>query len=248
MYKKFRSLGVIAWFAAVLCVAGVAPVALAAADGAHTSRNSLSWAGSYRGTILCAACKGVTETVVTLQQDGRYQRQWRVEGEFPSITSKNGRFRWSEDGGSITLSDGDQFLVGEKRLILLGAQAPDNLLTQLPAPTFAGTRWELTEFDGKPVAASEHPAHLVFDAENSTVSGTGGCNRLHGGYTLTAPDALKFSPIAASMMACAYGGELEFYFLQALGKVTQFRINGEQLVLMDAEAKPLMVLTAAYLY
>lgn len=219
-----------------------------AADAAHNSRNSLDWAGAYRGTILCAACTQPTETLLRLYQDGRYLRQWRAGGEIPRIASKQGRFLWSEDGGSVTLSDGEQFLVGENRLILLGAEANKNMLTRVPAPEFAGTRWELTEFDGTPVTPSAHPAHLVFDAENSTVSGTGGCNRLHGGYSLSEPGELRFSPIAATMMACAYGGELEFYFLQALGKVVQFRMTGEQLTLLDAEAKPLMVLTAAYLY
>lgn len=242
MLQKFQAMLV-----AILLAVTATSVARAA-DAAHNSRNSLDWAGAYRGTILCAACTQPTETLVRLHQDGRYLRQWRVEGEIPRIASKKGRFRWSEDGGSVTLSDGEQFLVGENRLILLGAEANKNMLTREPAPEFAGTRWELTTFDGKPVTPSDHPAHLVFDAENSTVSGTGGCNRLHGGYSLAEPGELKFSPIAASMMACAYGGELEFYFLQALGKVAQFRITGEQLTLLDAEARPLMVLKAAYLY
>ena len=59
--------------------------------------------------------------------------------------------------------------------------------------------------------------------------GWGGCNRLTGGYTLQG-DRLSFGHIATTLMACP---DMERQFLQALGRVTGWKITGQKLTLLD---------------
>ena len=43
-----------------------------AADPAHSSRNSLDWAGTYEGVLPCADCPGI-RTRLTLNRDESYE-------------------------------------------------------------------------------------------------------------------------------------------------------------------------------
>lgn len=86
---------------------------------AHNSRNSLDWAGTYRGVLPCADCQGI-ETVVVLRMDGRYAACSRYLGRGNGeVTARKGRFAWNEAGSAITLEDGSKYQVGEGRLFRL---------------------------------------------------------------------------------------------------------------------------------
>src|SRR5690606_28208858 len=74
-----------------------------AADAAHNSRNSLDWAGTYRGVLPCADCEGI-ETLITLTEDGGFREHTRYLGkaEGQTDTSREGSFSWSDDGSTVT--------------------------------------------------------------------------------------------------------------------------------------------------
>ncbi|MCX9156292.1 YbaY family lipoprotein [Niveibacterium sp. 24ML] len=124
------------------------------------------------------------------------------------------------------------------------AAAPD---PAAPA-TLKDTYWKLELLGDTPVqvADKQREAHLVMHGEPSRVAGSGGCNRLMGGYVVKG-NTLRFDKLASTMMACAGGMEQELRFMAALNKVTAWRIEGQQLSLLDADGKPLARLRAVAL-
>lgn len=97
--------------------------------------------------------------------------------------------------------------------------------------------WQLVELDGEPVppAGAVRAPHLVFDAEETRVSGSGGCNRLAGSFELSG-DELRFGPLAVTRMACADDVmRREDVFLRALGSVTRHDLDGATLALYAGE-------------
>lgn len=101
-----------------------------------------------------------------------------------------------------------------------------------PAP-LAGTHWRLTELPGEEGFAvdPELRAHLVLDGEEGRVSGSSGCNRIVGTFTLDG-DTLSIGPLAGTRMACPPPAmELERRVHAALAAVTGYSIDGERLTL-----------------
>ena len=78
------------------------------------------------------------------------------------------------------------------------------------------------------------------------MSGSGGCNRLSGGYTL-AGDRLTFGRTAGTMMACVDSMEMERAFLDTLSVVARWRIDGQRLELIDSRGDVLARFEAAKL-
>jgi heat shock protein HslJ len=97
------------------------------------------------------------------------------------------------------------------------------------------TYWKLVRLGDAPVEVVEQQQepNLVLAGDQPRVSGSGGCNRLTGGFTLDG-SKLKFTGMASTMMACLEAGEQETRFLQMLGKVQGYRIEGNHLELLDA--------------
>ena len=111
------------------------------------------------------------------------------------------------------------------------------VLLTFAAPAFAhqeklaGGEWVLAGETGR------HAPSLRFDA--GRVAGTGGCNRFGGSYKLEG-DALSFSPLAATRMACPEAimkAEQDFFSL--LGAVRGIGFEGDRLELKDATGKVL---------
>ncbi|TXS93969.1 META domain-containing protein [Parahaliea maris] len=94
-----------------------------------------------------------------------------------------------------------------------------------------GVRWQLVRLDGEPATAGAggKPVDLALEAEGQTVSGFSGCNRYHGTYRRDGASehgaALRFGPLAGTLMACPEGTGLERRFLDALGAVDNFRLT-----------------------
>ncbi len=113
-----------------------------------------------------------------------------------------------------------------------------------------GTPWRLVQLQGQPlgaVAVGSDPRaepRLQFDAARQQVSGSGGCNRLSGGYRRSGGNALRIGPLASTRMACsdAERSALETRFVAALEATAAFDLKGAQLTLLDARALPLAVL------
>lgn len=108
-----------------------------------------------------------------------------------------------------------------------------------------GKEWRLVELDTGPVAAAEGPraSSLRLDAENAQASGSGGCNRFSGGYTLTG-DALTFQPLAATKMACPEMATESAYFA-ALAQTRAWRIHRGRLELLDGDGAVVAIFAAA---
>jgi heat shock protein HslJ len=107
-------------------------------------------------------------------------------------------------------------------------------MAQSAAP-LENTDWTLTKIGDVAVTppSSAQTAHIVLNKANHRVSGSGGCNRITGGYQLSG-DRLRFTRIAATLMACVDGMETEKAFLHALEQVRTWKIAGQQLELDDA--------------
>lgn len=106
-----------------------------------------------------------------------------------------------------------------------------------PAP-LVGTYWRLIEVAGAVRMSEADPelrAHILLHQEDSRLSGSGGCNRLMGGYELT-DDGLEFGPTATTKMACAPEAmTVEQPLLDALDATTGYVIDGEFLTLIGDE-------------
>jgi len=97
------------------------------------------------------------------------------------------------------------------------------------------TYWKLTRLgnDAVIVGVKQREPHVILNPETRRVGGSGGCNRLVGGYTLDG-DKLTFSQMAGTMMACPDGMDTEKSFLAALREGKQWKIVGQDLELFDA--------------
>ena len=94
----------------------------------------------------------------------------------------------------------------------------------------AGGEWVL---DG----SGSKPPVLRFEA--GRVSGSGGCNRFGGSYE-SSGDALTFSPLAATRMACAPDVmQAEQNFFAMLDRVRAMKLEGDALELRDASGATL---------
>jgi heat shock protein HslJ len=246
--------------AAVLAAGGcMAPVTTTDAvhpDPAHNARNSLDWAGAYRGTLPCADCPGI-ETVVVLTSNGDYRAHSKYLGDSGKVFSEQGRFEWNEAGNTITFA-GDKpakYFVGENRLIRLaldgsrntGVLAEHYILTKL-ADGVTEKYWKLVELNGRPVPALEREPYLILKAKDDRVSGFGGCNAFTGSYQLDeAASRIRFGQIASTMKACPSGMAVEKAFHDVLRIVDNYSLAGDHLSLNRARMAPLARFEAVYL-
>ena len=118
----------------------------------------------------------------------------------------------------------------------------------VPDSPLRNTYWKLTQLNGAPVTLTERQRepHLIFLATEPRLAGSGGCNRIMGGFEVEG-DRLQLENLAGTMMACLDGMEQETQFLQALGRVARFRIAGDRLELIDAGGTVLAQLQAGAL-
>lgn len=119
--------------------------------------------------------------------------------------------------------------------------APPPTITMVQAAaTLEDTSWELVKLGDAPVVleAGQRAPYIVLTASDRRVSGFAGCNRLMGGYTSEGAK-LSFTQLAGTMMACAQGMELEQALHAALAKVAGWRLEGNDLTLLDASGKAL---------
>jgi len=97
------------------------------------------------------------------------------------------------------------------------------LLTLNSAPLLAGSAINATFAEGK-------------------ITGYSGCNSYGGSYTVKG-DSLELGEIAMTLMACPEEGimEQEQAYMEALSKVTKFRLDNDRLELLDASGTALLV-------
>lgn len=229
------------------------------------SRTSLDWAGTYGGLVPCADCVGI-DTRLTLASDGRYRLRLRYQGRSDSAFVTAGEFTWDSAGRSITLggiTDGaDRYQVMEGALLQLDRQG-DRITGELadryrlarleqpregPVAKLVTTRWALVAVRGRSLATRAENArapYLEFDYMEERVSGTGGCNRLSGAFTLSEGNRIRIAPqMASTMMACAdMTGDQAL--AELLPMADNFAILGDTLTLNRARMAPLLTFVAA---
>ncbi|TWI85417.1 heat shock protein HslJ [Lacibacter cauensis] len=99
-------------------------------------------------------------------------------------------------------------------------------------------RWYVSEINGKAVTLADQAkaAHLIFSpGQVSTVAGSTGCNRLTGSFELMKDNAIKFSPLAVTKMACMNSGDVESNFLSALSKTSKWIIRNRELYFYEED-------------
>jgi copper homeostasis protein (lipoprotein) len=144
---------------------------------------------------------------------------------------------WTVRGDELELVD-----AGGVVLARFSAQ-PATTSPATSVPPLRGTPWTLTQLAGQAVGT---PApDLLLDATQSQYSGSGGCNRLVGGFE-TSGTTLRFKGGASTMMACEQEVMAREQALnQALEQTASFRQTGATLELLDAQGRLLARFTAA---
>lgn len=111
-----------------------------------------------------------------------------------------------------------------------------------PDVSLTDTYWKLVEVDGSGVDVTEQmrEPHIVLDGQNGRFHGSGGVNRLLGGYTVDG-NAVTFSQVASTMMAGPPEAmQQEQRIVAALGRVRGFQIAGDRLTLVDEASQPVL--------
>ncbi len=183
-------------------------------DTAHTSRNSLDWAGTYVGTVPCADCPGI-HTRLSLYKDGTFARVTRYLDRDGYTYVDRGSFSWDADGRTIRL-DGiedapDRYQVVEQGVIqrdlegnpVTGDLAERYRLSKVQTPAaFEDTRWRLIELRGAFVAATDQTAWFVLESAIGRAHGSLGCNGFSASYDIPDDRRVQFEGIASTRMAC----------------------------------------------
>lgn len=111
-----------------------------------------------------------------------------------------------------------------------------------------GTLWKLQALQDGGVAVLSEPggrsAELLLADDQDRVSGTGGCNRLIGGFRL-AGDQLSFSQLASTQMACSPAVmAFERRYVEALSRVRRWSLEKRNLLLQDGQGRTLLLFRA----
>ncbi len=219
---------------------------------AANSRNSIDWAGTYKGTTPCADCEGI-ETSITLYSDGSYRRTLQYLGkEEDNFFSEEGNFEWDDAGGKVSIksmSGTQQYQVGEHVLFHLdqdgsrisgGLEAMYRLAKNYADPRVESKKWQLVELRGNPVLAADNGKipTLEFNAVEGSLAGNDGCNQVMGGYTLNEGNRISFGQMAGTLMACPDMQTPEA-FRSTLEMVDNYTVNDTSFVLNRARMAPL---------
>jgi len=122
----------------------------------------------------------------------------------------------------------------------------DSVATETPPPmpdvSLTNTYWKIVEVGGQPVVVTQQlrEPQRVLNGQDGRFAGSGGVNRLMGGYTVDGK-GLTFSPVASTLMAGAPEAmQQEQAIVAALGAVREFSIAGDQLTLVDDSGQPVL--------
>ncbi len=151
-----------------------------------------------------------------------------------------------EAATSFTLEAGLLFLEGpDSTLIFLAVEAPAGETGEVGETGPLVGAWDITAVTGPDGAEVElvAPANVEFTAQGE-VFGTGGCNRMMGGYS-TEGDALELGPMAGSMMFCEGVMDQENAVLAALDGTGSFTVDGDTLTINAANGAVLTLTRAA---
>jgi copper homeostasis protein (lipoprotein) len=105
---------------------------------------------------------------------------------------------------------------------------------QTPSSELENNRWVPLEIGGvelHAVAEDQREPWIVLEPKTMKVTGSGGCNRISGGYTAD-DGTLRFGPLITTRMACV-DMKTETAFLRALEATRRYRVRGREAELYD---------------
>ena len=110
------------------------------------------------------------------------------------------------------------------------------------------TYWKLMSLgEVKVLADAQREPHFILHPAEHRLSGSAGCNRITGGYSLSG-DRLTFTGVARTMMACPEGMQYEQAFHETLINSKQWMIEGERLMLSDETGTVLATFESRYMH
>ena len=103
--------------------------------------------------------------------------------------------------------------------------------------------WSVTNINGRSITPSSETPFLGFDTSKGNIYGYTGCNRLTGSIDLKrfANGKPDFSHMGMTRMLCP-DDTYEREFMDALNKVKTSEVNGNTMLLKDAEGKVVLTL------
>lgn len=104
--------------------------------------------------------------------------------------------------------------------------------------------WRLIEFRGEAVP-TDKAVTLTFDAEKKMIYGQAPCNNFFAGYSLfkDAEHNIEISNAGATRKFCP-DTEIEDGFTRELSNIKRLKIEGERLLMLDADGNLVALLTA----
>ncbi len=229
---------------------------------AHSSRNSIDWAGTYRGVLPCADCDGV-QMELSITKKSTYELKKRYEGSSTEIITESGNFRWLPEGNVITIYSGNSsneythFLVGENKLVKLDRDANPikNEFSQMYVLKKKGfddriteKHWQLIELNGKKIEPStgKLDIHFKLKYKDSRMMGYGGCNRFSGHFELMDGNRIYFTKVENTLIACK-ALEQEVAFLKVFELADKYSIKKDTLSLFKTHNINLAKFKAIYM-
>ncbi|MGD9888064.1 MAG: META domain-containing protein [Halothiobacillaceae bacterium] len=177
----------------------------------------------------------------------------RMEGDYLALEKAYMSTRKEPQQALLATLEGEIFLQprmegegNELALRVLQFKALDSASAcPAPAAQIEDRTWVVVQLGEQTISPPKEGlgAHLILLSKEQRVAGSGGCNRLMGGYTLKG-DTLKFSKMASTMMFCEKSMDTEQNFLRALDKVTSGSMDADMLILKDSNGKVLIKLRA----
>jgi heat shock protein HslJ len=109
--------------------------------------------------------------------------------------------------------------------------------------SIVGKNWKLIELNGETVQPAEQlkkEPHMILNASEKRVTGTGGCNSFFGSYEIQGGNGITFSKIGSTRMACPDNVmQVERRVFQAFEMTSKFTVRNDTLFLTKADMSPL---------
>ncbi len=212
------------------------------------------WEGRYAGTLAPAAMNSRTDGSLT---NFRLSSPVRITAEFARYTGRDALCcAFAQSTVTYEVKRDDLPLVTPVNVETAPTCQPiesadrdnvDNALANNSPTTkrLSGRKWKLTAIRGVTIGTTgatnaDDAPYIEFDGAQQRATGSGGCNRFSGGYKLDG-GSLRFSPIVSTKRACVRDdlNRIESEFLQLLGEVTRFEIQGDTLRLYAGDKQVL---------
>ena len=205
---------------------------------------------SNKAGTECNACK---TALTQLQQQGQSLQTLRQQQSTPlqteqqqlqtAIDALKGKQPDAALQARITAGGRLLFINSARHAIFTdGPERTDILVERVAAAATPAGRWLAEDIRGGGVI--DRLQTVLEIAEDGTITGTGGCNRMSGKATIS-DDGIVFGPIAATSMACTPAAmDQESKFFEALGHVRKWRVDParRKLALLDEGGSTLIVL------